>query len=379
MGNRTRDGANAVDRVDASSWRSNNAGPQVPEIPQSLSKAAYATDDKGSNILVDQARQRLAAVVENSDDAIIAKDINGVVTDWNAGAERLFGYSADEAVGRPITLIIPPDRYDEETRILARLRRGEHIDHYETVRQRKDGTLVEISLSVSPIRNRAGRVIGASKIARDITSRRQADEQQRLLLAEMNHRIKNLFTLASSIVTLSARSAKSAEQLASTVTARLNALARANALTIPQISDSIDQQTTLHALIETIVAPYQSVLDERSRIQVTCCHAPIKGVAVIGFSLVINEFATNAAKYGALSAADGRVEINCAENEDRYVVQWTESGGPRVNLPISEDGFGSRLVRATVERQLCGEITREWAPEGVTIRLAIPADRIRAS
>src|SRR5208282_2518450 len=120
-------------------------------------------------VTADQAVQRLAAIVESSDDAIIAKSINGVITDWNLVAQRLFGYSAEEAIGRPIAMLIPEDRHDEEPSILARLRRGERIHHYETVRRRKDGGLVDISLSVSPIKNRAGRVVGASKIARDIT------------------------------------------------------------------------------------------------------------------------------------------------------------------------------------------------------------------
>ncbi len=120
------------------------------------------------------AQALLAAIVESSDDAIVSKDLNGVITSWNAGAQRLFGYSAGEAIGRPVTLLIPEDRLDEEPDILRRVRAGERVDHYETVRRRKDGTLVDISLTVSPIRDGDGRVIGASKIARDITDRKEA-------------------------------------------------------------------------------------------------------------------------------------------------------------------------------------------------------------
>ena len=127
----------------------------------------------------------LASIVESSDDAIISKTLDGVITSWNKGAERLFGYRADEALGQPISLIIPLDRYDEETRIIEGLRRGERIDHFETVRQRKDGSLLEISLSISPLRDPAGNIVGASKIARDISSRlrneRGLAEQARLL------------------------------------------------------------------------------------------------------------------------------------------------------------------------------------------------------
>jgi PAS domain S-box-containing protein len=119
--------------------------------------------------------QRLAAIVESSDDAIISKDLNGIIQTWNRGAERVFGYTAEEAVGKPVTILIPRDRMDEEPGILARIRRGEPIDHYETVRQRKDGSLIDISLTVSPIRDSDGRIAGASKIARDITERKRAE------------------------------------------------------------------------------------------------------------------------------------------------------------------------------------------------------------
>jgi PAS domain S-box-containing protein len=119
---------------------------------------------------------RLAAAIEFSDDAIITKSLEGVIVTWNAGAERMFGYSPAEAVGKPVTILIPDDYIDEEPSILARLRRGERIDHYETVRQHKDGTLINISLSVSPIKDASGRITGAAKIARDITRQKRIEE-----------------------------------------------------------------------------------------------------------------------------------------------------------------------------------------------------------
>jgi len=115
----------------------------------------------------------LAAIVSSADDAIISKDLNGVVTSWNKSAERLFGYTAEEAVGKPITLVIPPDRLHEEPQILSRIRRGDRIDHYETVRVRKDGTRIDVSLTISAIKDNMGRIIGASKIVRDISDRRR--------------------------------------------------------------------------------------------------------------------------------------------------------------------------------------------------------------
>ena len=147
-----------------------------------------ATLDVTASHHTDDARAWLAAIVESSDDAILGKDLNSIIVTWNRGAERLFGYTAKDVVGRPVTILIPSDRQDEEPGILERIRRGESIDHYETVRRRKDGTLVDVSVSVSPLRDASGRVVVASKIARDITDRRkaeaslrQSDERFRLL------------------------------------------------------------------------------------------------------------------------------------------------------------------------------------------------------
>jgi PAS domain S-box-containing protein len=123
--------------------------------------------------LRDEVAAKLAAIVESSDDAIVSKTLDSVIRTWNAGAERIFGWSADEAIGKPITIIIPPDRHDEEQRIMARLREGHRVDHFETVRLAKDGRLIDVSVTVSPVRNAAGEIVGASKIARDVTLQKQ--------------------------------------------------------------------------------------------------------------------------------------------------------------------------------------------------------------
>jgi PAS domain S-box-containing protein len=122
----------------------------------------------------EEDRARLAAIVQSSDDAIVGKTLSGIVTSWNEGACRLFGYTAEEMVGEPLLRLIPPDRLDEEPTILARLRRGEHVEHFETVRRHKDGSLVDVSVSISPIRDASGRIVGASKIARDVGGRKRA-------------------------------------------------------------------------------------------------------------------------------------------------------------------------------------------------------------
>jgi PAS domain S-box-containing protein len=174
-------------------------------------RAAPIRDDAGASVgtvLVlrdisgsaegEEMRARLASIVESSDDAIISKTLDGVIRSWNSGAERLFGYSADEAIGQPITLIIPAERRSEEREILARLARGERIEHFETVRVSKEGRLIDISLTVSPLRDGGGRIIGASKVARDVTPRRraeealkEADQRKDEFLALLAHELRN--------------------------------------------------------------------------------------------------------------------------------------------------------------------------------------------
>ena len=135
----------------------------------------------------EQSRSLLAAIVDSSDDAIVSKNLDGIITSWNKSAERIFGYTAEEAIGQHITLIIPSDRHTEESDILARLRRGERVDHFHTVRRRKDGSLLDVSLTISPVRDSSGRVIGASKVARDITEQKRVEHE--LLESEQRFRV----------------------------------------------------------------------------------------------------------------------------------------------------------------------------------------------
>ena len=377
--------------------RSNRGMEAVAERPDGVRVPfiAYPTllyDNSGAiigavNMLVDitdrkraeEDAQRLAAIVASSDDAIISKDLNGVITSWNKGAERLFGYTPEEVIGKPITILIPVERQDEEPMILERIRSGEGIDHYETIRRRKDGSLLDISLTVSPIKNAEGRVVGVSKIARDITEKRKAEEQQQLLIKEMAHRVKNLFAVASGVVALSARSASGVRELASAIRERLGALARAHGLTLPRTAGEAAcaaQPTTLHTLIRTIMLPYEEDIDgSGSRVAI---HGPdvALGVSVVtNLALLLHEFATNAVKYGALSTADGRVDVTSSEEADQIVLIWNERGGPPVRHDGGE-GFGTLLGQATVRGQLGGEISWDWDPVGVTIRLHMARDRL---
>jgi PAS domain S-box-containing protein len=325
--------------------------------------------------------RRLASIVESSGDSIVSEDLDGIIKTWNPGAERLFGYTAEEVIGQPITLLFPIDRHDEESDILSRVRRGERIDHYETVRRRKDGNLVEISLTVSPLKNAEGRIIGASKIGRDITERRRAQEQQNLLVREMSHRVKNLFAVASGLVTLSARSARTPADMAEAVRDRLGALARAHGLTRPGLINGNGkpcQDTTLHALVQTIFAPY--VDPERSKDHgffiITGPCLPISGSAVTSVALVLHELATNAAKYGALSSPGGYVHIDWSVKKDELMLTWKEHGGPSIDGPAEHEGFGSSLVRRLVAGQFEGQLSYDWKPKGLIIRFSVPVERL---
>ena len=126
--------------------------------------------------LNDSARSHLAAIVESSDDAIVSKSLEGIIRSWNSGAQRIFGYSAEEAIGQPVLMLLPHDRKDEETEILRRLRSGERVDHFESIRVTKDGRHIDVSLTISPVRDSSGRIIGASKVARDITRQKAAEQ-----------------------------------------------------------------------------------------------------------------------------------------------------------------------------------------------------------
>ncbi|MGE4249869.1 MAG: PAS domain S-box protein [Parvibaculaceae bacterium] len=322
----------------------------------------------------DVAAGRLVALVESSDDAIVAKTLDGVIQNWNRGAESLFGYTAEEVIGKSITILIPPDRLTEEETILSRIRKGERMSHYATIRRRKDGSLIHVSLTISPIIDASGQIIGASKIARNFTDQHLAQERQQLLLREMNHRVKNLFAVTSSILSLTARQAESPSALASSVISRLDALARAHGLTMAGLDAQDlmrDRGTTMHALARSILSPHGEA-DERFTLRGEDIQVSAKAVTPV--ALLLHEFATNAAKYGSLSVPGGRVGIDTKLDDGVIELAWRETGGPAVES-TQEQGFGSRLVEATA-RQLEGDITRDWGRDGLLITLRLAATSV---
>src|SRR6202161_1881232 len=253
----------------------------------------------------EQVSHRLAAIVESSDDAIISKDLNGVIATWNKGAERLFGYLEQEAIGKPVTMLIPEQHRDEETRILERIRSGERIDHFETVRRRKDGTLVSISLSVSPITDGLGRIVGASKIARDITEQKRREEQIKLLARDDEHRTKNLLALAEATVHLT--NGETAAELKSALEGRLRPLANAHTL----LAQSRWAGADLRNLALEELSPYRAEDDGRdgSRARIEGPSLMLEQQPAQAIALALHELTTNAVKYGALSIPSGRIAL----------------------------------------------------------------------
>jgi len=307
------------------------------------------------------ASRRIASIVENSDDAIISKDLNGVIATWNRGAERLFGYLEQEVVGKPITILIPEEHHDEETRILERIRRGERIDHYETMRRRKDGSMVFVSLTVSPVVDESGTIVGASKIARDITEQKRREEQITLLAREADHRTKNLLALAQAAVHLT--NGESAAELKTALEGRLRALANAHALLAQSRWSGADLR---HLIIEEL-SPYggQNVLSRIEGSDIMLDQASAQAMA-----LALHELATNAAKYGALSVPTGSVGIEWRMlHGKRLSFCWTETDGPPVKPP-SHAGFGTRVMRRICE-QLNGEINFDWREAGLICNITV--------
>jgi PAS domain S-box-containing protein len=313
----------------------------------------------------EMATASLAAIVESSDDAIIGKDLNGVITSWNNGAKRLFGYTAQEAIGQSITMLIPFDRQHEESDILARLRRGEHLEHFETVRVRKDGSPLELSLTISPIKDSAGRIIGASKIARDITERKQAEQRQQLLTNELAHRGKNLLAVIQTIISRSLSGKRSLAEAREVLMRRIHALARSQTMLVNGAFEGAPVAEIIRLEFEAF----------SGRVKAVGPDVMLNPKAAQTFALLAHELATNATKYGALSQPGGRVAITWSIEyegaEARFKFQWQERDGPPV-VPPTRQGFGRILIEKAAAQDFGARPKISYAPEGLSYEIDAP-------
>jgi PAS domain S-box-containing protein len=312
----------------------------------------------------EQRSRWLAAIVESSHDAIISRDLDGIITSWNKGAERIFGHLAEEVIGEPITILIPPDRHDEESAMLERIRRGERVEHYETVRQCKHGRLIDISLTVSPIRNIHGKVIGASKIARDITERKRSEAQIAILAREAEHRAKNVLATVQATVHLSRSDTPGGLKRA--IEGRIQALANVHRLFVESRWTGAD----LRGLVTQELSPYCREGDGQARIEGP--HLTVEPDAAQALAVTLHELATNAAKYGALSVPDGYVQVEWSRAADgRVVLRWTEANGPAI-IPPTYQGFGTRVMESMITGQLGGQIRFAWRAQGLACEITVP-------
>lgn len=298
----------------------------------------------------EEERDHLAAVVQHSDDAIITKTLDGMITTWNPGAETIFGYSAREAVGRPITIIVPPEQQHEEAEILARLRAGERVSHYETIRRRKNGTLVNVSLSVSPLKDASGRVTGASKIARDITQQKQAEQEIKAqaealremdrrkdeFLAILSHELRNPLAPIRQAAAISAAPKASEDQRrwATEVIRRqvqTMSLLLDDLLDVSRITRGTLQlrpaEANLSEIIRAAIETARPLLDARGhRFEVEAPHESVLFQAdPLRLAQVLSNLLTNAAKY---------------TNSGGFIRLVAKADGQQIVLRVEDNGIG---------------------------------------
>jgi PAS domain S-box-containing protein len=356
----------------------------------------------------------LASIVSSSDDAIISKDLNGIIVSWNAGAERMYGYRAEEAVGQPITLIFPPERQDEFLQIMERLRRGERVDHFETVRVCKDGRRLHVSITISPIRNSSGILIGASSIARDISERKALERQREAFIGLVTHELKSPLTVLQSSVQLAQRRLmrllSQTDQLSheqqQLLQDTLGLLARTQRpIRVQQrvINDLLDlayikeDKVVLHLtvfdlieLVDETVQDYRTTYQDRF---LTCKLPENEAICVYAdrerIQQVISNYLTNALKF---APATKPIEVGIVREAARARV-WVQDQGPGLTLeqqariwqclyqapqtPVQKGwkaglGLGLYLCQQLIQRQQ-GEVGVESVPdEGATFWFTLP-------
>lgn len=340
-------------------WVSNSVS-VIRDNSGHITQAVTVTIDVTERKRAQKEARQLAAIIASSDDAIISIDLGLTIRSWNRGAERLYGYSAEEAIGRQAIIILPPELVEEENVIIDSIKAGGHVEPHETRRLHKSGSEVHVSLRVSPIYDENGYVVGASKIARDIGERKEAERLQNLLIGELTHRVKNVLATVNAVVrqTLGPAAPDSQEAV---LQARLEALAKAYDL----LTISNWESASLHDIVRKAMSRYPE-----DKVQVEGDQVFVNARAVLPLSLVFHELGTNAAKYGALSVDGGQVLLRWSVTDSRAPegpvlrLRWEEREGPSVTVP-SRQGFGSRLISAVTTSELGGHVVADYAHTGL--------------
>ncbi|HEX5314070.1 MAG TPA: PAS domain S-box protein, partial [Gammaproteobacteria bacterium] len=317
----------------------------------------------------EEAQARLAALVNASYDAIIGHSLDGRIVFWNSAAERIFGYSASEAIGKPMTMLIPEEQGDEVPALIERLQRGESVPKYDVIRETRDGQRIDLELSISPTPDQKGKMIAAATIARDISTRLEHEAHRELLMNELSHRVKNTLAIVQSIMMQTIANAPSLDAFGKIFAERIAALATAHDL----LMRSNWRGVRLDDLIAAELKPYFVSGKECWRLDGPAVEiAPNQAIAL---AMAFHELATNAAKYGALSAAEGCVEVQWrleAREAARILhIDWAERQGPPVVEP-KRYGFGMRLVREGLSYELEAKVNLDFAPNGLHGTIAFP-------
>lgn len=317
---------------------------------------------------IDLDRAQLAAIVSSSDDAIIGHDLDGTITSWNNSAAKLLGYGPSEMIGRSINVLFPHSRIAEERGLLDRLARGESITHYEAILRGADSSEVEVSQSISPVRNLDATIAGAARIIRDNTEKRHTDAEKALLLGELDHRVKNILATVSSIVRQTLHGSASPEIFVKSIEGRIQALTRAHGL----LTRNGAGEGSLKALLLTELDPYD---EHGTRIQIEGPDIALTPKVGLVMAMAIHELATNAAKHGSLSVQEGRLSVIWSLFDENGAstlkVEWQESEGPPVTPP-QHLGFGSTLIERALHYEFDAEVTRTFAPAGLRCVMELP-------
>ena len=313
----------------------------------------------------DQAH--LAAIVASSEDAIISHDLEGTITSWNGGAEKIYGYNASEMIGQPMSTLLDDVQIDEWPDNLARLRQGEPVIDIDISRVTKGDRVIYVSLTISPMRNSQGVIIGASAVARDIAMRKIAEQQAELMMAELDHRVKNILAIVSSVVSQTLKADGTAEAARVEIEGRIQAISRAHGL----LTELGGIEGSLRELVAIELQPY----NHRDNVSISGDDVVLSSRANLSMALALHELATNAAKYGALSTTEGRLDVSWrvvgASEQPELEIVWLETAGPPVAIP-SRRGFGTKLIELSLVRGLKAKVNREFLPTGVRCQIAVP-------
>jgi PAS domain S-box-containing protein len=314
---------------------------------------------------------RLAAIVDSSFDAIISKDLSGTIVSWNRAAERLFGFTTEEAIGRSIYILIPDDRHDEEVEIIRRIKLGEQIETFDTLRTTSSGELVPVSITISPIKDKRGRIIGASKIARDISECKENERRLKLLMREINHRVKNQYAVILSVIAQTAAREQDIKSFERRVRERIMALSHSQ-----DLLSSVDWAgVDLKALIAHQVRPF----DTSGVFSSSGPDILLDANAVLNIGMALHELVINRVQFSEPQQSD--VDLSWAVTSepegDQFELVWRETGVTEPDLLARGNGFGSLVLKRIVAAALGGASTWTISDDAIIWTLKAPLPRIQ--